>query len=350
VALVTHRDPDALRAGLARWLATRRDATWVQIDSLEHPSIGHSSETVLVEVTWAASDVGARDEAVQAESLVVRMAPPAAGTFFDYDVVVQAAAQRLAREAGVPVAAPLVLETDPSWLGDPFLVMPRLDGHIVGESAAHDPWVKGLAPAQQRRLHANFVDAIVRIHGADRSEPAGAPVPRRDLHAELHYWARYLDWSSGGSPLPALTDALAWCRDHVPGRENAPVLLWGDVRLGNVIFGDDLEVRAVLDWDMTTIGAPEHDVAWLTALEATVAELSGRRVAGFLDRDEVVARYEERSGTELRDLEWYETFALVRSTAIMVRIGYLYRDAGEPSSFLIGDNPVVPLLTGRLRS
>ena len=40
----------------------------------------------------------------------------------------------------------------------------------------------------------------------------------------------------------------------------APVLLWGDVRLGNVIFGDDLAPIAVLDWDMASIGAPEHDI------------------------------------------------------------------------------------------
>jgi aminoglycoside phosphotransferase (APT) family kinase protein len=346
VALVTHRDPAALRDGLARWLTARRGTHRVRIDSLRHPSVGHSSETVLVEVAWDGPD------GPGSESLVVRMAPPAAGTFFDYDLAVQARAQELAARAGVPVAAPLLLERDPAWLGAPFLVMPRVAGHVVGESPAHDGWIDALDPARQARLHTNFLDALVAIHRADPSAAgAGATVPRRDNTAELEHWARYLDWSSGGDPLPPLVEALDWCRAHAPDDRHEPhVLLWGDVRLGNAIFGDDLGLRAVLDWDMTSIGAPEHDVAWLTSLEATMAELSGRRVPGFPDREDVIARYEHASGRRLRDFDWYETLALVRSTAIMVRIGYLHRDAGEPSGYLLDENPVVPLLTRRVRS
>ena len=112
------------------------------------------------------------------------------------------------------------------------------------------------------------------------------------------------------------------------------MLLWGDVRFGNVIFGDDLAPLAVLDWDMASIGAPEHDVAWFTTLESTMRTLLGQHLDGFPDRDGTIAQYESLSGRTLRDIEWYETLALVRSTAIMTRIGYLHRDAGhaEPAA------------------
>ncbi len=160
---------------------------------------------------------------------------------------------------------------------------------------------------------------------------AAAGVPERDNEAELDFWADYLDWSSGGPPLPALVDALDWCRAHQPATESEPVLLWGDVRLGNVIFGDDLAPLAVLDWDMASIGAPEHDVAWFTTLESTTRSLLGRHLDGFPDRDGTIAQYESLSGRTLRDFEWYEILAMVRSTAIMTRIGYLHRDAGLPA-------------------
>ena len=51
----------------------------------------------------------------------------------------------------------------------------------------------------------------------------------------------------------------------------------------------------------------------------------------------------------MRDLEWYETLAMVRSTAVMTRIGYLRRQAGLPLMLPIDDNPVLDVLTSRLR-
>ena len=126
------------------------------------------------------------------------------------------------------------------------------------------------------------------------------------------------------------------------------MLLWGDVRFGNVIFGDDLAPLAVLDWDMASIGAPEHDVAWFTTLESTMRSLLGQHLDGFPDRDGTIAQYESLSGRTLRDIEWYETLALVRSTAILSRIGYLHQDAGLPSPLPIDDNPLLDLLATRI--
>jgi aminoglycoside phosphotransferase (APT) family kinase protein len=170
--------------------------------------------------------------------------------------------------------------------------------------------------------------------------------------AELQHWDDYLHWSSGGEPLPVLVDALRWCREHVPpeppqSEEGGAVLCWGDVRLGNVVFGDDLRPRAVLDWDMAVIGAPEHDLAWFTELEATMTALTGRRVDGFPDRDATLARYAELTGRALRAFEWYETMALLRSTAILTRIGYLTIAAGGTPALPIADNPLLDLLRAR---
>jgi len=126
------------------------------------------------------------------------------------------------------------------------------------------------------------------------------------------------------------------------------VLLWGDVRFENMVLDDDGRVRAVLDWDMTSIGAAEHDLAWFTSLDLTVHAMFGRRADGFPDRAGTVARFEELSGRPVVDLEWYETLAMVRSTAIMTRISILRRDAGEPLMLPIEDNPIIDLLTERL--
>ena len=339
MALVTHRDPLAVGAALARWVEAHGAARDVRAVRAEHPSIGYSSETVLVDLAGAAADGEYREE------FVVRLAPPTAGTFRDYDLGQQAAAQSAAAAAGVPIASP-ELVTDLEWLGVEFVVMPRVRGHIVGEVAALDPWLLALRVDERARVYAAFVDAVATTHRADRRRAPG--VRERDNAAELDFWAGYLDWSSGGDPVPALVDALEWCRAHRPASESPPVLLWGDVRLGNVIFGDDLAPSAVLDWDMASIGAPEHDVAWLTSLEMTTRTLLGRHLDGFPDRDGTIAQYESLAGRRLCDMTWYEVFATVRSTAIMTRIGYLHRDAGLPGPLPIADNPLLDLLAARI--
>ncbi len=116
-----------------------------------------------------------------------------------------------------------------------------------------------------------------------------------------------------------------------------------------MIFGDHLQPLAVLDWDMTSIGAPEHDLAWFTSLDLVVHRLFGERLSGFPDRAATVELFEECSGRAVRDLEWYENLAMTRSAAVMTRISYLRRDAGEPLMLPIDDNPILDLLEGRLR-
>ena len=338
MAPTTTRDDRTVADGLARWLADREGLDDPVLTGLSRPSAGYSSDTVLVDASWTKDGINHR------RPLVIRMGPPGEGTFRHYDLVPQGQAQTAAAAAGVPVADPVV-ETDTRWIGAPFMVMRRVDGHIIGALAHRDRWLRHRQPAEQRRVFHNFISALSRIH---RSDVGAAPdVPRRDNSAELDFWDDYLSWSSGGSPVPALVDAVSWCRRHQPVTEPSPALLWGDARFENAVIGDDLEVLAVLDWDMTSIGAPEHDLAWFTSLDLTMERIFGERLDAFPDRVGTIALFEECAGRPVQDLDWYETLAMVRSTAVMTRIGYLRRNAGEPLLMPIDDNPMLDLIKDR---
>jgi aminoglycoside phosphotransferase (APT) family kinase protein len=58
--------------------------------------------------------------------------------------------------------------------------------------------------------------------------------------------------------------------------------------------------------------------------------------------------FEQCEGRPVRDLDWYETLAMVRSAAVMTRIGYLRRRAGEPPILPIDDNPILDLVKSRI--
>jgi aminoglycoside phosphotransferase (APT) family kinase protein len=121
------------------------------------------------------------------------------------------------------------------------------------------------------------------------------------------------------------------------------------VRLGNVIFDPaTCRPRAVLDWDMASVGPAEMDLAWFLGLERLQAEVTGMTVAGFGDRDEAIARAEERAGRPMRDLDWHETFALARAAAVATRLAVLFERAGQRSMFRVGEDPTLAAATARI--
>ncbi len=343
MALAVERDLEAVSSGMAMWLQSRRGVDTVTVTRCERPAGGLSSETLMVDAR------GTRKGREYTESLVVRLAPSTAGAFPEYDLAVQARAQEAAGAHGIPVAGPVEYEPDSRWLDAPFLVMPAIAGYVPGPMPVRDPWITESVLAAEGVSRRMF-DLLAEIHRIDwRAVGLDHALPVRDLDAELAYWARYLSWYTDGAvAIPALTEALAWCVAHRPEDEPPHSFLWGDVRLGNIIFDEARQPVAVLDWEMTAIGAAEHDVAWYLTLEATQTELFGRAVPGFLDHDEACAYYEARAGRSLRHLEWFEILAMVRSTAIMTRLAYVQERAGKPPLLPLADNPLLDLLSRRI--
>ena len=306
------RDDAALVQGLARWMAAEPDQvpavagepkTAATIRSIAHADGGQANETVLV-------DLGPERSGV-----VVRL-PPLEPTFPGYDLAPQALVQNALAASGVAAPAPSVAVEDPEWIGAPFLAMPLVRGDIAGPAPAFDEYVTAAGTDLQRRMHDGLLDTVAAVHAVDwRAAGLGEVLPGTTTRDALARWTDYVEWSSEGDPLPALAEALAWCAARLPP-EGEPVLLWGDVRLGNLVFDEERRVRAVLDWDLASIGPAEMDLAWHLGLEDMMVTLFDRRVEGFPSHDEVIARYEMLSGRTLSDLGWHEVFALVRALAI----------------------------------
>ena len=343
MSLAVERDLSTVASGITRWLAAQRGVADLALTRCDRPTEGLSSETLMVEAA------GSGPDGPYAESLVVRLAPSAAGIFPEYALAVQAHAQDAAAANGVPAAVPAELETDPQWIGAPFMVMPAIEGHIPGPAPSHDRWINE-SIEQAGLVSRRLFDTLAAIHTVDwRAAGLDRVVPVRDLDGELAYWTRYLDWYAGGEvAAPALHEALAWCRAHRPKDDPPAAFLWGDVRLGNIIFDEQRNPVAVLDWEMTTIGAPEHDLAWYLTLEWIQTELFGAAVPGFLAPDDACAYYEAQVGRSLQSLEWFEVFAMLRSSAIMTRLAVVQEQQGAQPMLPIADNPILDLLSRRI--
>ncbi len=344
------RDDAALQEGLARWVKAFPDVVRglgrgggrggvsdgesdeaPRLTSLARAQGGQANETVLV-------DIGPAHP-----GMVVRL-PPLEPTFPEYVLGPQALVQNAVASSGVPAPAPAVVVTDPDWIGSPFLAMPRVVGDIPGPAPFFDPYVRDAGPALQRVMHDQLIDVVADVHAVDwEAAGLGAALPGAKLADAVERWIAYVAWSSEGEPLPALEQALDWCARHVPAERSA-VLLWGDVRLGNLVFDAERSVTAVLDWDLASLGPREMDLGWHFGLEFMMEALFGGRLPGFPGPGEALERYQQRTGYEVRDLAWHEVFALVRALAINDRHQRITGDRRRR------ENPMGDILLARLEA
>lgn len=336
------RDDEALRDGLARWVDAHPELVpgtgphspahpGPAVVSVRHAQGGLANETVLV------------DAGPAHPGFVVRL-PPLEPTFPDYDLGPQALVQNALAASGVPAPSPALVVEDDTWIGSPFLAMPLLAGDIPGPAPVFDSYVGDAGPGGQRLLADGLLDTMAAVHAvAWERHGLGGVLSGPRLRDALDRWTAYVEWSSAGDPLPALVTGLDWCARHVPA-ERDPVLLWGDVRLGNLVFDGARRVVGALDWDLAAIGPREMDLGWHFGLEFMMEQLFGRRVQGFPGARDALTRYENRTGYKVRDLAWHEVFALVRALAINDRHQRIAGDTRRTH------NPMGPVLLARLEA
>jgi aminoglycoside phosphotransferase (APT) family kinase protein len=321
---LANTDPAQIRGALESWLAERLPG--VAITDCDVPAAsGMSNLTVLFTATW---DGGTAD-------FVARVAPSGPAVFMEYDLPKEAKVMNALAGVGLPVPVVRWVETDPVVLGAPFLVMER----ALGRVPADDPpftatgWVLDLTDEQRGRLCVNSLQAMASIHnvdwrnlGLDLLAPADGSDP---FDAELEKWGRVDEWARAGDTNPTTAAGFAWLRENRPLDDRDPVLLWGDARIGNMLFGDDLQVNAILDWEMVGLGQPDAEVAWwLFLLRHHTEGIGMPSPGGFPSRDEVVDIYEKAAGRSIDHLDYYEVWAAVRLSVLMHRAGNLMIEIG----------------------
>ena len=341
------RDPAATAATLTRWLGDVAGVAEPSVTDVSIPgSTGWSNETVLFDAAWG--DGGDDGDERGRRCLVARIAPSGHQVFPDETFLRQHAVMHaLAQRTDVPMARVHWLESDPAWFGRPFWIMDRIAGDIPTDTPpyAAQGWLHDASPEQQARAWNAGVDAMARIHRVDLDAlglPRGTyPEAGDTLAGHLDDLERFLTWAEEGEPHPLSRRALHLLRDDRPPEPaEGPCLVWGDARLSNLIY-QDFEVAAVLDWEMSGIGDPLLDLGWwLFADHALTAGSGCTRLPGFPGREETASRWAAATGRSADALAYYELFAGLRLTVIMLRMGRMLADMGFVPAEFARDNLV----------
>jgi aminoglycoside phosphotransferase (APT) family kinase protein len=204
-----------------------------------------------------------------------------------------------------------------------------------------------LAPEQRAKLFRSTLEALVAIHRFDweRHGLGDLADTRHGAPGIEQEWAKLEQayaWAHRGEPSATIDAALQVLRDNLPTGEDL-VLNWGDARLGNVIFDPEtIEIAALLDWEMATLASPEMDLGWFLFFVRFYTEGIGLdALPGFQSREEIIALYEHLSGRTVEHIDFYESFAALRTSVVLLRIGRLMVQAGmvPPDSEMAVNNP-----------
>lgn len=354
------RDRGEIRRRLEAWLAGRTAGPPPTVPQLEGTSAtGMSSETLLFDVAWADG---------RTDRLVARVAPDPGDVpvFPRYELGHQYAVLRAVGElTAVPVPAVRWNEPDPAHLGAPFFVMERIDGRVPPDVMPYnfgDSWLYASPDQDQRRLQDAVVAVLAELHAVDRAEarfpflqrahPGATPLRRHVAATRAWY-----EWAAGGDLRSEVIERLfAWLDDHWPADEGPTVLSWGDARIGNIIFGDDMAPAAVLDWEMAGLGPRELDLGWLVyshrIFEDFAAALELPGMPRLLRADDVSATYEQLTGHAVRDLPFYGTYAALQYAIVFLRTGRRQVHFGEvdppasPDDLILNRDAIERMLDG----
>jgi aminoglycoside phosphotransferase (APT) family kinase protein len=229
--------------------------------------------------------------------------------------------------SGVPVPPTLGLCTDDSVNGAPFYVMTHVEGVVARDQATAETLTLDARATAGR----DVVDVLARIHQLDIDAVGLGDLGRRDGYVarQLKRWRTQWD-ASKTRELPTIERVHEKLAASIPEQRHTGIV-HGDYRLDNCIVGPHGHVRAVLDWELCTLGDTMADlgqmlVYWGQSGDATTALASPPTLArGFPDRDEVADRYSVASGRALDHLDYYVAFASWKVACILEGVYARYR-------------------------
>jgi aminoglycoside phosphotransferase (APT) family kinase protein len=178
----------------------------------------------------------------------------------------------------------------------------------------------------RRGLAFELVDGIAKLANVDWRAAGleGFGKPENFLERQVDRWLAHLEGFTFRE-IPGLHEAAAWLREHTPSSYETGII-HGDYQFANVMFrhGAPARLAAIVDWEMSTVGDPLLDLAWVLMSWPDPDE---KRVGQYVDytgmpsRDELMDAYASTTGRDLSAIDYYIVLARFKM-AVVLEGGY----------------------------
>lgn len=215
----------------------------------------------------------------------------------------------------VPVPLTVGLCDDVAVNGAPFYIMRFVDGTVLHDADS----ARTLPDAERQSLGFDVIAVLARLHAVDPDAVGLGDLGRKEayLARQLRRWNKQWE-ASKTHEIPEMEETSRLLEARMP-EQIGSAIVHGDYRLGNMIVGDG-RIRAVLDWELCTLGDPLADVgyllnAWIEP-EDGLGDVAPTAIGGFPGRDELCERYAADTGRDLSGINYYRAFSHWRLAAI----------------------------------
>ncbi len=261
------------------------------------------------------------------EEFVLRRPPFGVQPGVAHDVLREGRLLAALRPAYARVPRVIALCEDVGVIGAPFVVMERIRGLIVRGAI---PESLAFGVSQLRALSAAAVETLAGLHQVNWRVPGLESLGKPEGYVERQVggWARRWTAARTGD-VPDVERLIAWLTAHAPSTDGA-TLVHNDFKFDNLVLdpADPTRVRAVLDWEMATIGDPRLDVAtmlgyWIEAGDPAPVRALGIGITslpGNWTREQVLAAWESATGRSAGDPVWLFAFGLFKVAVIAQQI------------------------------
>ena len=248
------------------------------------------------------------------DSWFIRLPPPNVNWRGTADVLRQVEVLNVLDGTDIPHCSVRWSGADLEWFDCPYFVVPWLEGDVL--RLAEGEWGAALDSAQLLELGRQAMAALAAVHKLD---PAAAPYLGDAVlfEEDVIRWDRFFERAADPERLRDVPVVRQKLLDKLPA--DAPIgIFHGDFQTANLFCSPGGELRAVIDWELTGIGATLNDVGWITTFsdpEAWDHTADSPRPA-FLDPATLIDLYTDAYGSALPDINWYRALAAYKFAII----------------------------------
>lgn len=222
-----------------------------------------------------------------------------------------------------PVPRTFGICDDLSVNGAPFYVMEFVEGHILRSATDVE---QHFDVSTRRIIGEDLSQTLAILHSVDVDEVGLGDLSRRDgyIQRQLRRWADQYRKSGvdGAAPDTFVEEVGRELARNVPA-QRATTIVHGDYRLDNVIVDDKGRVRAVLDWEICTLGDPLADLGLLLVYWVEPGDsdpllgIAATAAPGFPTRQEILESYTQVSGRDVSGVEFFMAFGYWKLACIL---------------------------------
>ena len=232
---------------------------------------------------------------------------------------------------GIPVPRPIIRCDDASVIGAPFYLMEYIDGVILrGRAPAELPTDPPASAALLRALSQTFISTLAQLHAVDVTRAPLSTIGRPDGYVQRQVQGWTKRWLAARTDdVPDMEQVAAWLDARRPPARDV-TLVHNDFKFDNLVLDRATmrRVRAILDWEMATIGEPLMDLGtslayWVEAGDAPIFRalgLGATALSGSYTRAELATAYGVASGRDVSDAAYYYAFGLFKVAVIAQQI------------------------------